>query len=107
MGILSTNPKALSLYILEKGNEEPPSEKNRNNQKQTICLPYAYAIKRLFLRLWNYRINGGRAEEHRRIIGGSTFFRHFPKTDKQTSRKKPFAYFFPSIFENFAPILIR
>ena len=51
----------------------------RKNQKQTICLPYANAIKRLFLRLWNYRINGGRAKVHRRIIGGSTFFRHFRK----------------------------
>ena len=69
MGILSTNPKALSLYILEKGNEEPPSEKIRNNQKQTICLPYANAIKRLFLRLWNYRINEGRAKDHRSYNG--------------------------------------
>ena len=51
----------------------------RKNQKQTICLPYANAIKRLFLRLWNYRINEGRAKEERRIIGGSTFFRHFQK----------------------------
>ena len=39
----------------------------------STCLRYAFALPSLLLRSWNYRINGGRAEDHRRMKGGRTW----------------------------------